>query len=82
VQTVMNSAWMAAHVQRVAKGSTFTELSLAALRGLPIPRLGREAEQAFMDRLAVVRTAEAKARSRLAEAGRLRTAILAEVSEE
>lgn len=80
VRAVMNSAWMATHIQRVAKGSTFTELSLAALRGLPIPRLGRQAEEAFLVRLAEVRDTESQARRRLHHADALRASVLTEVS--
>lgn len=51
VAAVMNSEWMALEINRQAKGSTFTELTLAALRSLPIPRLGREVEAQFVSKL-------------------------------
>jgi type I restriction enzyme, S subunit len=54
VAAVMNSSWMATEISRRAKGSTFTELTLVALRNLPIPRLGRVAEQLFVSVLDVV----------------------------
>lgn len=44
ITSVMNSSWMTSNVNRHAKGSTFTELTLAALRALPIPRLGADIE--------------------------------------
>ncbi|MEU4383191.1 hypothetical protein [Micromonospora echinofusca] len=52
VLAVMNSEWMTAEVARQAKGSTFTELTLAALRRLPIPRLGEATERALTAELA------------------------------
>jgi type I restriction enzyme, S subunit len=48
VAAVMNSSWMATEIGRKAKGSTFTELTLSALRDLPVPRMGRDVERAFL----------------------------------
>jgi type I restriction enzyme S subunit len=57
VLTVLNSEWMAREISRQAKGSTFTELTLAALRGLPIPRLGNQAESDFLGEVERIDTA-------------------------
>ncbi|WP_291425599.1 restriction endonuclease subunit S [Deinococcus sp.] len=61
---VMNSAWMASEVSRNAKGSTFTELTLVALRNLPVPRLGNDKEHELLQVLkAVSRAQEATSNS-------------------
>jgi type I restriction enzyme, S subunit len=51
VTAVMNSRWMASQIERQAKGSTFTELTLASLRSLRIPRLGSRGEAKLLTEL-------------------------------
>lgn len=79
VLAVMNSEWMAHEINRQAKGSTFTELTLKALRGLSIPRLGVDSEAAFVAELNQID----EARALLAESSQgalsLRSSLLAEI---
>lgn len=64
-----------------AKGSTFAEISLEALRKLPIPVATIEEQRAVSERLAVISSAATSARTRLSEAQRIMSHIISQVAE-
>ncbi|MFF6780144.1 restriction endonuclease subunit S [Streptomyces sp. NPDC012510] len=76
VLTIMNSDWMSRKIGKQAKGSTFTELTLAALRGLPIPRLGRTGEAALLAELTALDGATCASSEDLDSLGELRRSLL------
>ena len=75
VQAVMNSRWMATFVDRHAKGSTFTELTLAALQAVPIPRLGDGPERQLVSDLEQIEVAVSASVDELAACDALRAAV-------
>ena len=62
VQVIMNSRWMQTQIARSAKGSTFKELSLAALRSLQIPMPELEEMERFLVDLDYVNAARIRLR--------------------
>lgn len=76
VLTIMNSDWMSRKIDKQAKGSTFTELTLAALRGLPIPRLGRTGEAALLAELTALDGATCASSEDLDSLGEFRRSLL------
>lgn len=76
VLTIMNSDWMSRKINKQAKGSTFTELTLAALRSLPIPRLGRTEEAALLAELTAFDGATCASSEDLDSLGELRRLLL------
>lgn len=64
-----------------AKGSTFAEISLEALRKLPIPVATIEEQRAVSERLAAISGAATSARTRLSEAQRIMSHIISQVAE-
>ena len=64
-----------------AKGSTFAEISLEALRKLPIPIATIDEQRAVAERLAAVGSAATSARARLSEVQRIMSHIISQVAE-
>lgn len=64
-----------------AKGSTFAEISLEALRKLPIPAATIDEQRAVSERLAAISSAATSARTRLSEAQRIMSHIISQVAE-
>ena len=64
-----------------AKGSTFAEISLEALRKLPIPIATIDEQRAVSERLAAISSAAASARKRLSEVQRILSHIISQVAE-
>ncbi len=64
-----------------AKGSTFAEISLEALRKLPIPVATIDEQRAVSERLAAISSAATSARTRLSEAQRIMSHIISQVAE-
>lgn len=79
VLAIMNSEWMAHQVNRQAKGSTFSELTLAALRGLAIPRLGDQRESWLVANLEQLDAASAKLVETSERSAALRSALMLDV---
>ena len=79
VLAVMNSDWMASHIGRHAKGSTFTELTLASLRELPVPRLRSESERRLTTTLRATDEAAARLALQLSATESVRQSISAEI---
>ncbi|GAA5449257.1 hypothetical protein Ddep01_03039 [Deinococcus depolymerans] len=79
VVAVMNSAWMASEINRNAKGSTFTELTLAALRNLPVPRLGLEKEAELLRDLRAMSHAEVATAHSLEKLRRTKSTLLSSI---
>ncbi len=64
-----------------AKGSTFAEISLEALRKLPIPVASIDEQRAVSNRLAAISSAAVSARARLIEAQRIMSNIISQLAE-
>lgn len=64
-----------------AKGSTFAEISLEALRKLPIPVATIDEQRAVSERLAAISSAATSARTRLSDAQRIMSHIISQVAE-
>lgn len=64
-----------------AKGSTFAEISLEALRKLPIPIATIDEQRAVAEILAAISSAASSARIRLFEAQRIMSHIISQVAE-
>jgi len=64
-----------------AKGSTFAEISLEALRKLPIPVAPFNEQRAVSERLAAISSAAVSARARLTKAQRIMSHIISQVAE-
>ncbi|TVS17096.1 MAG: restriction endonuclease subunit S [Gammaproteobacteria bacterium] len=64
-----------------AKGSTFAEISLEALRKLPIPIATIDEQRAISERLAAISSAATSARTRLSEVQRIMSHIISQVAE-
>jgi type I restriction enzyme S subunit len=79
VLRVMNSPWMAAQIARVAKGSTFKELSLAALRNLQIPVTTPDAVRLLVEHLAIVDDCKASVEREVRSYSEVRCKILSGV---
>lgn len=79
VIAVMNSAWMASEINRNAKGSTFTELTLAALRNLPVPRFGQAKETELLHFLRAVNHAEVNTKVSLERLREMNSALLNDI---
>jgi len=64
-----------------AKGSTFAEISLEALRKLPIPLASIDEQRAVSKRLTAISSATSSARARLIDARRIMSRIISQVAE-
>lgn len=64
-----------------AKGSTFAEISLEALRKLPIPIATIDEQRAVSERLDAISSAATSARTRLSEVQRIMSHIISQVAE-
>ena len=64
-----------------AKGSTFTEISLEALRKLPIPVASIDEQRAVSERLTATSSAAVAARARLTDAQRIMANMISQVAE-
>ncbi|MBD9488751.1 restriction endonuclease subunit S [Ensifer sp. ENS11] len=81
VQWALRSPLVKHEYSSRAKGSTFAEISLEALRKLPIPVASIDEQHAISKRLTTISSAATSARARLLDAQRIMSRIISQVAE-